>query len=109
MKLPKDAIIPIEKITQYLLVLKARNDKSKFLARAGFTLDNPEALVAAIRTLIQSNQAVEDIRNEYGVFYRVSGNLVGVNNISLPVVTIWLQREVNGKFQFITLKPLKES
>ena len=56
-----------------------------------------------------SQAQVEDVRNEYDIFYRVSGNLVGVNNISLPVVTIWLQREVNGKFQFITLKPLKES
>ena len=38
MKIPNDAIIPDEKLTRHLLVYKARNDKSKFLAQAGFTL-----------------------------------------------------------------------
>ncbi len=42
MKIPSDAIIPDEKLTRYLLVPKARNDKSKFLAQAGFTSDIPQ-------------------------------------------------------------------
>jgi hypothetical protein len=47
-RIPADAIIPDDKLTRYLLVYKARNDKSKFLAQAGFTQENPEALRAAI-------------------------------------------------------------
>jgi hypothetical protein len=43
-KIPEDLIIPDDKITRYLLVQKARNDKSKFLAQAGFTQENPEDL-----------------------------------------------------------------
>ena len=50
MRVSEDLIIPNAKITQYLLVLKARNDKSKFLAQAGFTRENPEALKLAIQT-----------------------------------------------------------
>jgi hypothetical protein len=109
MKIPDDAAIPNEKLTGYLLVLKARDDKSKFLAQAGFTQTNPEDLKAAIRLLADSVEAVEDRTNEYGVFYQVRGKLIGVNGVSLAVVTIWLLRRVDGQFQFVTLKPNKES
>lgn len=109
MRIPEDAIIPNDKMTRYLLIQKARNDKSKFLAQAGFTLQNPEALAAAIHSLIAMSEAVEDRNNEYGAFYKVAGELVGINGVSLSVVTIWLQRQIDEKFQFVTLKPLKES
>ena len=107
MKIPDDAVIPEDKITRYLLVRKARNDKSKFLAQAGFTPENPEALKAAIELLLATNKAVEDRSEEYGVFYQVAGELIGVNSVTLFVVTIWLQRKIDGKFQFVTLKPWK--
>jgi hypothetical protein len=38
MKIPADAIIVESKLTKYLLVFKPRNDKSQFLAQAGFFL-----------------------------------------------------------------------
>jgi hypothetical protein len=47
MKIQSGALIPREKLTKYLLVFQPENDKSKFLAQAGFTLDNPDALEAA--------------------------------------------------------------
>lgn len=96
MKIPADAIIPDDKLTRYLLVYKVRNDKSKFLAQAGFTQENPEALRAAIESLAESVEAVEDGTNEYGIFYRVEGDLLGINGINLSVVTIWLQRQSDG-------------
>ena len=36
MKLPADAVIATEKITQYLLVKRPENDKSHYLASAGY-------------------------------------------------------------------------
>jgi hypothetical protein len=48
-KIPEDIIIPDAKITHYLLVQKARNDQSKFLAQAGFTQETSEALKVAIQ------------------------------------------------------------
>lgn len=109
MKIPADAEIPDPKLTKYLLVLKPRNDKSKFLAQAGFTEQNPEALEEAIRKLIDLVEAVEDGENDYGFFYRIDGVLVGVNQSCLSVTTIWIQRKIDNKFQFVTLKPFKES
>lgn len=109
MRIPEDLIIPDAKITHYLLVQKARNDKSKFLAQAGFTQENSEALRTAIQTQAAATEAVEDRSNEYGTFYQVEGDLVSVSGVRLSVVTVWLQRQINGKFQCVTLKPRKES
>ncbi|MGB3137848.1 MAG: DUF6883 domain-containing protein [Nodosilinea sp.] len=109
MRIPKGAIISDDKITRYLLVQKVRNDKSKFLAKAGFTTENPEALRTAIQSLLKAGEAVEDGNNEYGTFYQVVGELVGINGVTLFVVTVWIQRRIDGKFQFVTLKPLKET
>jgi hypothetical protein len=105
MRIPEDFIIPDAKITQYLLVPKARNDKSRFLAQAGFTQENPEALKLAIQSQAMDKEAIEEKSNEYGTFYQVEGELIGVNSVSLSVITVWLQRQVDGKFQFVTLKP----
>jgi hypothetical protein len=105
MRIPEDLIIPDAKITQYLLVLKARNDKSRFLAQAGFTQENPEVLRLAIQSQAMDKEAIEEKSNEYGTFYQVEGELIGVNGVNLSVVTVWLQRQIDGKFWFVTLKP----
>lgn len=109
MKIPEDAIIPDAKLTRYLLVFRPRNDKSKFLTQAGFTAENPEALLAALRQLTNSNDAIEERTDEYGTYYQVKGVLQGINGINLNVVTVWLKRKIDQQFQFITLIPDKET
>ncbi|WP_044211285.1 DUF6883 domain-containing protein [Coleofasciculus chthonoplastes] len=106
--MPDDAIIPDTKLTRYLLVKREQDDKSNFLAQAGFTRDNPDQLKSAIRYLADTVEAVEDRSNEYGTFYRVKGQLMGVNNTNLEVITVWLNRKIDNQFQFITLIPNKE-
>jgi hypothetical protein len=108
MKIPEDAIIPDPKITQYLLILKQRNDKSQYLAQGGFSLENWQDLKTAIQKLIKANEAKEDLTDEYGTYYQVIGELEGVNDCKLLVVTIWLQRLIDRQFYFITLKPYRE-
>lgn len=104
MRLSLGAVIPLEKLTSYLLVKRPHNSKAEFLAKAGFTQDNPLLLEQAIRDLIAYNEAVVDRRDVYGVFYRVEGALVGPIGV-LNVVTIWLERAVDGELRFVTLKP----
>jgi hypothetical protein len=82
MRIPDDASIPREKLTQYLLMPRPWDDKSKFLALAGFRLDNPNCLEAAIREMAANCEAVEDGANDYGVFFRVDGHLTGPNGAS---------------------------
>ncbi|TVR19415.1 MAG: hypothetical protein EA396_12575 [Anaerolineaceae bacterium] len=106
MKLTSDVIIPRDKLTRYLLVFQPENDKSKFLAQAGFTQENPDALEAAIRDLIAHHDAVLDRQDYFGDFYRVEGTLRGVNDHHLAVVTIWIVRtEEADVYRFVTLKP----
>jgi hypothetical protein len=105
-KIPSDAIISRAKLTQYLLVWRRKKDKSKFLARAGFTINNPDDLELAIRQLIAENEAFEDGRNQFGDYYRVEGRLTGPNGITLAVITIWIIRAYSdGKFHFVGLVP----
>jgi hypothetical protein len=106
MKLRGNIIIPDAKLTQYLLIFQEKDDKSKFLARAGFTLENPEQLKQAILNLIARNEANLDRTSKYGTFYRVEGNLIGLTK-TLLVVTVWLERTQDGNIQFITLLPKK--
>ncbi|OCR01495.1 hypothetical protein BCD67_18540 [Oscillatoriales cyanobacterium USR001] len=107
MRIPENAIIPDAKLTRYLLVQRPRNDKSQFLAQAGFTAENPEALLAALRQLANSNNATEDRTDQHGTYYEVKGTLQGINGINLTVVAVWLQRKIDQQFQFITLVPSK--
>ena len=106
MKLQGNIIIPEAKLTQYLLIHREYDDKSKVLAQAGFSQNNPHQLKQAILNLIETHDAVEDRKNKYGTFYRVEGNLIGINRI-LAVVTVWLERTEDRNIQFITLKPKK--
>ncbi len=105
--LPADPGIRIEKLTGYLLVSRASNDKSRYLAQAGFTLDNPMDLYHALRDLIATRSAIADSTNDYGDFYRVEGDLRGPNGIRLSVVTIWIKLKADGTYRFVTLKPLR--
>ena len=84
------------------------DDKSKFLAQAGFTRENPDRLLTAIRELAASVEAEEDRTNEHGKFLRVEGVLPGPNGRRLWVVTVWLRWHLDGKVRFVTLKPRKE-
>lgn len=77
MKIPSDAIITNEKLTGYLLAKRARNDKSKYLSQAGFTLENSDALRVAIRSLVDESEAVQNKVDEYGAFFSVEGVLRG--------------------------------
>ncbi len=98
----------MEKLTAYLLVPREWDDKSKFLGLAGFTRDNPHQLLAAIRELAATAEAVEDGNSEYGVFLRAEGALAGPSGVDLAVVTIWLRSWQDGRTRFVTLKPRKE-
>jgi hypothetical protein len=57
MRLPADTVIPDDKITKYLLVRRARGDKSVWLESAGYSLEEPEQLAADLRGQLLSLDA----------------------------------------------------
>lgn len=82
------------------------DDKSGYLRQAGFDLKNWPDLVAAVRSLADTVDAVEDRTNDYGIFYRVEGVIEGPTG-KLSVVCLWLKQAIDGRFRFVTLKPAK--
>jgi hypothetical protein len=108
LKLPANATIAKEKLTDYLLKWQPDNDKSKFMALAGYTLSQWKRLEHDIRTQILSGDAALARKTPYGDLFRIRGDLIGPNGVSLRVVTIWMTEHVSGETKLITLFPDKE-
>lgn len=110
MKLSGDSVIAEAKLTKYLLVWREADDKSKFLAQAGYTLENWQQLEADLREQVLPLEAVpSDEPNRFGDVYEIRGALCGVNGSNLAVVTIWMIENETQVTKFITLYPDKEA
>jgi hypothetical protein len=107
MKIPANAEIVDSELSDYLLRPRGVDDKSGFLAQAGFDLRNRPLLLDALRELALANEAVADRTDVYGTFYRIKGSLTGPNGRRLEVVTIWLCSRADNRYRFITLKPMR--
>jgi Domain of unknown function (DUF6883) len=106
MKLPRDSEIARVKVTHYLLKLREEDDKSKFLAQAGYTAAHAEQLLQDLRGLLAAD--AEFVQNtEYGDKYQICGKLAGPNGRKLRVTTIWMIERATGKTKFVTLYPDK--
>ena len=107
MKLPADSEIARLKVTHYLLKLRDEDDKSQFLALAGYTLARADRLLDDLRSLLDGDaQFVQT--TEYGDKYRIRGTLAGPNGKQLRVVSVWMTEEATGRTKFVTLYPDKD-
>jgi hypothetical protein len=107
--LPQDAIISKAKITKYLLILLPKDDKSQFLAQAGYGLENWQQLESDLREQILPLEATPIEETEFGLKYQIRGSLIGPNGISLRIFTIWLIDASSQQTKFVTLFPDKET
>lgn len=105
MLLPKTAFIAEEKLSQYLLVLLPKDDKSKFLAQAGYALDNWQQLEQDLRAQVLTQPAEFVVTTRYGEKYFIRASLRGSNGVELRVLTVWMVE--NGTTRFVTLVPDK--
>ena len=106
MKLPADSEIARIKATQYLLKLREEDDKSKFLAQAGYTAAHAEKLLQDLRGLLAADAEFVQ-KTEYGDKYQICGTLTGPNGRTLRVTSIWMIERATGKTKFVTLYPDK--
>ena len=107
MKLPPDAVVAPIKVTRYLLRHLDEDDKSQFLALAGYTEADPARLVRDIREHLLPLDAEMIGPTEYGTKYRIRGTLRGPNSRELRVVSIWMTEKATGVTKFLTLYPEK--
>jgi hypothetical protein len=102
-KLDPNALIATAKLTEYLLVLLPKDDKSQFLALAGYFLENWEQLERDLREQILVLEANLTVTTVYGQKYSIIGNLTGPNGRTIRVKTIWMV--TGGITRFVTLFP----
>ncbi len=107
MKLPPGSLIPLEKLSRYLLVPQKRPDKSAFLLRGGYNKENPEQLRDDLRSQILPLDALPAGETRFGEFFEVRGILHGPSGKNLRVKTIWMRECLQGVTRFITLLPDK--
>ena len=107
MRLPGQAIIDPSKVTEYLLRHRPEDDKSAFLAQAGYTLANAARLLTDIGEQIVPQEAETLGPFAYGIKFRIRGVLTGPNGVKLRMVSIWAALEATGETRFITLYPDK--
>jgi len=106
--LPQNAIISEAKLTKYLLVLLPKDDKSQFIAQAGYTIENWQQLEKDLREQILPLEAIQITETEFGVKYRIRGSLIGPNGTTIQVITIWIIDSLDRQIKFVTLFPDKE-
>ncbi len=107
MLLPIDSVIAEEKITEYLLVLLPKDDKSQFLQKAEYILENWQQLEADLRSQILTQPAQFLEETSYGRKYKIDATLKGLNGIELEVITIWMT--TNQQTKFVILVPRRFS
>ena len=100
-------VIDKEKIIEYLLKPRQRNDKSKFLNKLGFYEENWQFLKEAILKLYSQNDTESTEANQYGITYKVCGFLEGLNGSQLDIITIWINNYSSNELRFVTLFPKK--
>ena len=105
MKLPIASPIAREKFSHYLLVFQTRSDKSRYLARAGYTLENVDRLIEDIRIHILPRDARRVRRAVFGDTYQIDGPLIGPSGRRIFVRTLWLKHALSDAVHFVTLIP----
>ncbi len=97
---PEQLDIPEEKITEYLLAKKEKNDKSKFLLSLGYSKENWQDLLDDIKNIAISNELILERKSEFGNLYSIKGALK-----RKFIITIWLKQMDKDIYRFITLYP----
>ena len=103
------AIVSREKLVEYLLNLDHPDGgtKAAVLARAGFSVDRPEALEHALRTQHLCLGANKGKPSEYGDKYDIIAPLTGPTG-RVTVRSIWIIRHGERVPRLITLVPEKQ-
>lgn len=107
MKLPPESVISDQKLKEYLLSPRVEDDKSGFLAIAGYTTGHWRELEVDLRKSIAENDADLTRSTVYGDMYEVKGSLVGPNRKTLHIISVWIRLKSNNETRFVTLVPDK--
>ena len=99
-----EAIIPIEKLTEYALNPNEQPDKAfAFEIALGYNLDNVEKLIKNIIQNINKFPAKSKGNKGYGTLYEVALVLTGENGKSARVLTGWIDDVFTGEMRLVSI------
>lgn len=86
------AVVPAEKLTDYLLSDQhpTGRHKARFFRALGFSPEQPEILRLALLNHAQSNLVLADEVTPYGTKYVVAGLLITPNGTAALVCSVWI-------------------
>lgn len=110
MKLPNltKAIVPQEKLADYLLSFTHRDGRHKaaFFTRFGFAADSWETLAAALRRHIADHEVIKTEDSPFGKRYLIEGPVAAPDG-RMPVIrSVWFIRTEEDTPRFVTAYPL---
>ncbi len=98
-----EAIIPLEKFTEYALSESADKDKAiAFELALGYNINNADKLIANIKRNLDRFPAKAKGNKGFGQLYEVVMVLVGENGKTAKVLTGWIDDESAGEIRLIT-------
>jgi hypothetical protein len=104
----ENAFVPERKITHYLLdeTHPVGKHKAIFFMHFGFTIDEWEVLLQALRVHAATNEIAGTLQTEEGIHYRVEGPLQTPDHRRPNVRTVWAIDTDSDIPRFITAYPL---
>lgn len=110
MKLPNSdkAIIPKEKLTDYLLseTHSIGKFKAKFFSKLGFDTTNVNLFEKSLLKIAKTEEIVDEIITLYGTKYILEGKLDNPAGKTVKVRTLWIIEKGQKKPRFVTVYPV---
>ena len=99
----ENAVIPIEKFTQYALNPEKQRDKvAAFMRALGYNMNNCQKLIDNIKHNLKNYPATPKPDLGYGPRYEVIMSLLGENNKRAKVLTAWIVDSTTNKTRLIS-------
>ncbi len=110
MKLPncERAIVPVEKLTDYLLSLThaVGGSKARYFRAIGFDEENVGTFERNLLEIAQSNEIVDEKTSAYGVKYVIDGILETPGGEEIYLRTVWIIETGQAAPRFVTAYPV---
>jgi isocitrate dehydrogenase kinase/phosphatase len=110
MKLPnyKNAIVPIEKLNDYLLSVNhsVGSSKARFFRSIGFNEGNIETFRKALIDIARTNQIIKMQTTAYGIKYIIDGVITLPSGEEIFLRTVWIIEKEQKTPRFVTAYPL---
>ncbi|WP_432643218.1 DUF6883 domain-containing protein [Acidaminococcus sp.] len=97
----KCAIVPRNKLKNYILNPGKSPDKAKFFASIGYNMRNWERFMADVKKKVRTNKALKYRTDKYGQTEYQVNMQIGITRKRM-VATGWVVRKGSSKPQFVT-------